>query len=98
MSDKTPVEAEAAGETTATIEDKNLGVKFEIPTSPSDWPAGAVVAIDRGNTPLALYHLMPSREFAKVESRPLRDLAPLAEQIFAAMGFGSAGESSASSD
>ena len=92
------VEAEAAGETTVTVEWRDLS--FDVPRDRADWPLDAELAA-RADDPIAFVQAMVSPDqFADLRAqRPTnRDVAELGAKIIDALGFSSTGESAASSD
>lgn len=93
MSDTTlPIEAEAAGEQTATVEWRDLS--FEIPRERGDWPLDAELAL-RADDPIAFAQaIMPAEAFETLRaSKPKnRDVADLSGAIVQALGFKDTGE------
>lgn len=90
--------AEATGQKTVDIAFR--GETFTLNREYDDWPVEFVDALEEGKTVGICKGALGPIQWRKVRAMnlTLRDLAPLAESIAAALGFGSAGESQASSD
>ena len=97
MSDDTR-KAEARGDSTATVEFR--GHTFTIPTEYDDFSVDFVEALEDGKTLSMVRGALGPRQWQTVKAMRLktRELAPLADDIAKAMGFGDAGNSAASSD
>lgn len=95
MSD--PRQAEARGESTATLEFR--GETFTVPTEYDDFSLDFIEALEDGRTIGIVRGALGDAQWRVVKSMDLkaRDLAPLADAIAAAMGFTDAGNSTASS-
>src|SRR5690348_16045677 len=95
MSD--PITSEAQGKKTATVEWRDLS-PFEVPMYRDDWPFTATVAAEAQQWPTFLQEIIPPAALAEFQrTRPsTRDAYDLLAAVFSALGFGDAGESSAS--
>ena len=107
--DKTPIEAEAAGDDTLTVTwdyparikpKGKKALKFTIPASRGDWPLEAELAVRDGDDFGLVLALLPESDFAAVrELKPTSgEVATISVAIAQALGFGNTGESAASSD
>ena len=96
MSDETR-KSEAKG-TTAVV--KWRGHEFEVPREYDDWSVDLTESIEEGKSVGIVRGALGPRQWQIVKSQNLknRDLGELANAISAALGFGSTGESAASSD
>lgn len=90
--------AEAKGETTATVEFR--GETFTVPTEYDDFSVDFVEALEDGKTLSLVRGALGPTQWRVVKSMRLtvKELTPFADDIARAMGFGEAGESSASAD
>lgn len=90
--------AEAKGDGTATLEFR--GETFTVSTSYDDWTVDFLESLEEGKSVGIVRGALGTKQWHVVKGMNLkvRDLRLLAEDIAAAMGFGSAGESPASSD
>ena len=89
--------AEARGETTATIEFR--GESFVVSTEPEDFTVEFVEALEDGKTIGMIRGALGPAQWREVKAMNLtvKELRPFADDIATAMGFGDAGESTASS-
>lgn len=89
--------AEARGDKTATVEFR--GQVFTVSTEYDEYPVDFMEAIEDGRAVGICRGALGPRQWRQVQSMRLkmRDLAELSDLIAEAMGFGSAGESGASS-
>jgi hypothetical protein len=89
--------AEAHGETTATVEFR--GETFVVSTEMDDMSVDFLESLEEGKTIGMIRGALGSAQWRTVRAMDLkaRDLVPLSDAIAAAMGFGEAGESTASS-
>ena len=90
--------AEANGEDVAAVEFR--GETFEVSRNYDDWPVAFTEALEEGRTVGIVKGALGPAQWRRVSAMNLRnrDLGELADKIAAAMGFGSTGESAASSD
>ena len=91
--------AEARGDNTATIDWR--GASFEVPVGDyDDLPVDFIEAVEDGRTVGIVRGALGARQWRRVQQMGLkmRELSELADLIASAMGFGSSGESQASSD
>ena len=90
--------AEADGQTTAVV--KWRGHEFVVATQYEDWSVDFVEALEEGKAVGIVRGALAPADWRTVKAANLkmRDLTELADKIAAAMGFGEAGESAASSD
>lgn len=97
MSEETR-KAEAKGDSTATVEFR--GEKFTLSRDYDDWPIEFTEALEDGKAVGIVRGALGPKQWRRVKAMGLRnrDLADLSELIAQALGFGSAGESAASSD
>ena len=92
-------EAEARDEKTATISFR--GETFTVSRDYDDWPVELTDALEQGLTVAICKHALGPSQWRKVQRMGRmrnRDLVPLLDEIARALGFGSMGESPASSD
>lgn len=89
--------AEAKDDPTATVEFR--GLTLTVSREYDDWPVEFVDALEEGKTVGICKGALGPAQWRRVRALDLkmRDLAPLADLIAQALGFGDAGESSASS-
>lgn len=90
--------AEANDETTASIEFR--GHTFDVPRSYGDWSVDFVESLEEGKSVGIVRGALGPAQWRTVRGMNLkmRDLDEFADKLAVAMGFGSAGESAASSD
>ena len=88
--------AEAHGDTTATIEFH--GETFTVHTEPDDFSVDFMEALEDGRVLGMVRGALGPDQWRTVKAMQLtlKELRPLADEIAVAMGFGEAGESSAS--
>ena len=96
MSD--PRQDEAKDATTATVEFR--GDTFTVPRSYDDWTVDFLESIEEGKVIGIVRGALGPAQWRRVKGMNLtmKQLQPFADDIAAAMGFGSPGESPASSD
>lgn len=84
--------------TPATVEWR--GHKFEIPRDYNEWSVDLVESLEEGKSVGIVRGALGPANWRMIQSKNLkmRDLGELADLIASALGFGSAGESPASSD
>jgi hypothetical protein len=98
MSDSnTPRKDEAQGKT-AKVEFR--GQTFEVPREYDDWSVDLMESLEEGKAVGIVRGALGSRQWRVVKAMDLRnrDLGELSDAIAVALGFGSVGESGASSD
>ena len=90
--------AEATGAKTAVV--KWRGHEFEVATEYDDWSVDFVESLEEGKAVGIVRGALGPADWRSVKEQNLkmRDLSELANLIAQALGFGEAGESSASSD
>lgn len=93
-----PRKAEANGENVATVDFR--GHKFEVSRHYADWTVDFVESLEEGKTVGIVRGALGPSQWRQVKAMNLkmRDLDEFADALADAMGFGSAGESEASSD
>ena len=76
------------------------GRKFTVPLDYSEWPLALHEALEDGNDIAAIRAALGADQWRVVRSMDLKtpDINELSSAVVAAMGFGSVGESPASSD
>lgn len=95
---ETPAEAEAKNDSTAVV--KWRGMEFTISREYGDWSVDLLESIEEGKAVGIVRGAIGAANWRRVQSMNLkvRDLDELSDQIAKALGFGSVGESAASSD
>ena len=90
--------AEAKGEKTAVV--KWRGHEFTVATEYDDWSVDFVESLEEGKAVGIVRGALDLNDWRTVKELRLKmhDLSELADRIAQALGFGDAGESSASSD
>lgn len=107
--DKTPIEAEAAGDDTLTVTwdfperikpKGKKALKFTIPANRADWPFEADMALREDDSLGLVVALLPADKLAELRAlKPTSgEVASISDSVADALGFADAGESSASSD
>lgn len=90
--------AEARNDKTAEVEWR--GHTFTVSREYDEWSVDFVESLEEGKTVGIVRGALDPKDWRTVKAQRLnmRELSELADKIAAAMGFGSAGESAASSD